>query len=144
MIQKLKSNWLVILKLTWGIRPEISKVSKICTLNGLLLTNACNFWGKEVQKGYLWWHWVMQNLKKNWLVVWKMTWGIWHIFTRALKSIKIGTLMGRFVQSRKCMSLKFTEELCVMTMKNDTKFEEELACHFKIDMTNLINFDPTT
>ena len=23
-----------------------------------------------------------------------------------------------FVQNRKCMSLKFTEELCVMTMKN--------------------------
>ena len=26
------------------------------------------------------------------------------------------------------MSLKFTEELCIMT-----KFEEELTCHFKID-----------
>ena len=33
------------------------------------------------------------------------------------------------------MSLKFTEELCVMTMKNDAKFEEELTCHFKIDTT---------
>ena len=42
------------------------------------------------------------------------------------------------------MSLKFTGELCVMTMKNDTKFEDELTCHFKIDMRNLINFDPTT
>ena len=41
------------------------------------------------------------------------------------------------------MSLKFTEELCVMTMKNDAKFEEELTC-FKIDMRNLTNFDPTT
>ena len=26
------------------------------------------------------------------------------------------------------MSLKFTEELYVMTMKNDEKFEEELTC----------------
>ena len=42
------------------------------------------------------------------------------------------------------MSLKFTEKLCVMTMKNDTKIEEELTCHFKIDMRNLTNFDPTT
>ena len=42
------------------------------------------------------------------------------------------------------MSLKFTEELCVMTMKNDAKFEEELTCHFKIDMRNLTNFDPST
>ena len=31
-----------------------------------------------------------------------------------------------------------------MTMKNDTKFEEELTCQFKIDMRNLTNFDPST
>ena len=30
-----------------------------------------------------------------------------------------------------------------MTMKNDTKIEEELICHFKIDM-NFTNFDPST
>ena len=42
------------------------------------------------------------------------------------------------------MNLKFTEELCVMTMKNNTKTEEELTCHFKIDMRNLMNFDPST
>ena len=28
-----------------------------------------------------------------------------------------------------------------MTMKNDTKFEEELTCRFEIDMRNLTNFD---
>ena len=39
------------------------------------------------------------------------------------------------------MSLKFTEELCIMTMKNDAKFEEELTCHLKIGMRNLTNFD---
>ena len=32
------------------------------------------------------------------------------------------------------MSLEFTEKLCIMTMKNDVKFEEELTCLFiKID-----------
>ena len=31
-----------------------------------------------------------------------------------------------------------------MTMKNDTKIEEELTCHFKTDMRNLTNFDPST
>ena len=41
------------------------------------------------------------------------------------------------------MSLKFTGEICVMTMKNDTKFEEELNCQFKIDNKNLTNFDPS-
>ena len=39
------------------------------------------------------------------------------------------------------MSLKFTVEFCVMTIKNDAKFEEELICQFKIDMRNLTNFD---
>ena len=52
--------------------------------------------------------------------------------------------MGSFAQSRKCMTLKLTEELCVMTMKNDTKIEEELTCRFKIDLRNFTNFDPST
>ena len=42
------------------------------------------------------------------------------------------------------MTLKFTEKLRVMTMKNDTKIEEELTFRFKIDMRNLINFHPST
>ena len=42
------------------------------------------------------------------------------------------------------MSLKFTQELCVMRMKNDAKFEEDLTCQFKIDMRNLMNFDSST
>ena len=37
------------------------------------------------------------------------------------------------------MSLKIAGELCVMTMTNDAKFEEELTCQFKIDMKNLTN-----
>ena len=57
---------------------------------------------------------------------------------------KLGLSWDPFVQNRKCMSLKFTEELCVMTMKNDTKIEEELTCRFKIDMRNLTNFEPRT
>ena len=57
---------------------------------------------------------------------------------------KLGFWWHPFVQSRKCISLKFTEELCFVTMKNDAKFEEELTCHLKIDMRNLINFDSNT
>ena len=41
------------------------------------------------------------------------------------------------------MSLKF-RVLCVMTMKNDTNFEKELTCLFKIDIKNLTNFDMNT
>ena len=42
------------------------------------------------------------------------------------------------------MRLKFTEKLCAMTMKIEAKLEEELTCHFKIDMSNLTNFDPSS
>ena len=42
------------------------------------------------------------------------------------------------------MSLKFTGELCAMTMKNDSKLEEELTCQFKIDTRNLKTLDRST
>ena len=51
-----------------------------------LMCKLCAVWPKKVQRSYLSWQWrVMQNLKKNWLVVWKITWRIWQIFTRALE-----------------------------------------------------------
>ena len=31
-----------------------------------------------------------------------------------------------------------------MTMKNNTKFGEELTCHFKVDTRSLTNFDSST
>ena len=31
-----------------------------------------------------------------------------------------------------------------MTLKSDEKFEDELTCHFKIDVRNLTNFEPST
>ena len=48
----------------------------------------------------------MQNLKKNWLLLSKMKWGIWEIFTRALEILKIGTLMGFFCPKLKMHELK--------------------------------------
>ena len=57
---------------------------------------------------------------------------------------ELGLWWDPVIQSRKLLSLKLTEELCIMTMKNDAKFEEELTCQFKIDMRNLTNFDLST
>ena len=75
--------------------------------NGVLLSKVYNFWAKKVQRSYVSWHWrVMQNLEKNWHAVWKMTWRIWQIFTRALESLKIGTLMGSFYPKLKMFQLK--------------------------------------
>ena len=49
-----------------------------------------------------------------------------------------------FVQSRRCMSYKPTEEPKVMSLKNDEKSEAESTCRFKIDIRNLTNFDLRT
>ena len=54
-----------------------------------------------------------QNLKKNGLVVWKMTWGIWQIFTRSLESVKIGTFMRSNCPKEKMFELKiYSEVMC--------------------------------
>ena len=60
------------------------------------------------------------------------------------KSQQLAYWWDPLIQSRESVSLKSTEKLCVMTMKNDAKYEEELTCHFKIDMSNLMNFDSST
>ena len=83
--------------------------------------------------------------------IWKKTdllFGKWHDkfgkFSRAhLKVSRLGFRWDTFVHSRKCMSIKFSDELFVMTMKNDTKFVEEMNCHFKTDMRNLTNLTET-
>ena len=56
----------------------------------------------------------------------------------------MGLFLGAFIQSRKCVSLKLIGELCVMRMNNDAKFEEQLTCQFKIDLSNLMNFESST
>ena len=70
-------NWNEELHEFW---PKHSKVSKICTW--FLLPKVYNFSAKKVQRFDVWWYCrLMQNLKYNWLVLSKLTWGIWQIFT---------------------------------------------------------------
>ena len=102
LVQNLKKNWSIVSKMTriwWWILTRALKSLKNLHFHWFLLCKLFNVWPKKIQRSYLSWHWrVMQNLKKKWLVVWKMTWGIWQIFTRALKRLKIETLMGSFNQ----------------------------------------------
>ena len=137
MMQNLKRNWLAASKLTKRIGQILTRALeslKNLDFNCLLLNKLYNVSIKKVQRNYVSWHWrVMKNLKKSWLVVWKMTWGIWQIFIRALESLRLW--WDPFIQSRKCVSLKFTDKLPIMTMKNFVKFDEKLTCHFYIDIT---------
>ena len=57
------------------------------------------------------------------------------------ESLKTWIFIGSFYPKQK---LQFIGELYVTTMKNDAKFEEDLTGHFKSDMRNLTNFDPST
>ena len=67
--------------------PEQSKIIKICTLIGYFCPKHTMFELKKVQTSYVWWHWrLVQNLKKNWLVLSRMTWRIWQIFIHRLKN----------------------------------------------------------
>ena len=61
-----------------------------------------------------------------------------------LKVSKLVFSWDPFVQSRKCMSYKLTEELLIMTLRNDEKSDEELTCCFKIDIRNLTKFNLRT
>ena len=86
---------------------------------------------------------VMFHNTEEWYKIWRKpdSWlAKWHEeFGKSLaensKVSKLGLWWDPLSQSRKCMSLKFTEELCIMTMKNDAKFEEKLTCCFKIETT---------
>ena len=89
--------------------PEHLKASKTFTLMG-------SFWAKCILflRSYLWWHWrVMENLKKNWLVIWKMAWEIWQSFTRALESVRTRTVMESFCPKWKIYELNiYTGIMC--------------------------------
>ena len=83
--KKLKKNrffWI------WWILIWALKRLKKLHFDWSLLCKVYNVWHEKVLRRYISWHWrVMQNLKKNWLVVWKITWGNWEIFIETLESV---------------------------------------------------------
>ena len=108
------------------------------------MTKEYNVWSKKVQRDYI--HDASEG------EIWRKSdlwFGKWHeefgkLSPEHTKVSKLGLLLGPFIQSRKCMSLNFTGDLCVIRMKNDAKFEEDLTRQFKIDIRNLTNFDLST
>ena len=85
------------------------------------------------------WQWsMMENLKRNWLVFSKLTWGIWQILTRAFKRWDL------FIQSRKRANLKFTEELCIMKNGEWWKIKRGIDLLIHNWHNSLTNIDPST
>ena len=92
-------------------------------VNELLLSKVYIVWAKKVQRNNLSWHWrVMQNWKKNWLAAWKMTWGILQVFTGALESVKLGTLIRSLQWSCVSWQWRETQKVTKMTQKTDLSF----------------------
>ena len=76
------------------------------------------------------WRGVIFHDTGRWCKVWRkadLWFGKWHeeyekFSPEQLKVSKLGLWWDPLIQSRKSISLKFTEELSFMTLKNDTKF----------------------
>ena len=125
--------------------PEHLIVSKIFTLMGSFWANYILFELKKYREVIF--HGTEERCK-----IWRKTdlwFEKWHeefgkFSPEHSKVSNLELWWDPYVLSRKCMSLNFSGELCVVTMKNNTKIEEELTCGFKINMRNLTNFDPST
>ena len=76
------------------LSPEYLKVSKLGLWLSFLIQSR-NFMSLKFKGSYLSWQWrMMPDWRRNWLVVSKLTWRIWQILTRALKSLKNVHLHG--------------------------------------------------
>ena len=76
VVKNVKKNRFLVSKVTriWLILIRAIKSLKNLHFDWSILCEVYNVWPKEVQRGYILWHWkVMQNLKKNGLVVLNIT-----------------------------------------------------------------------
>ena len=78
----------------------------------------------------------LQNLKRNWLVNSKLTWGIWQILTRALENPK-NVDFNRLLLTRVCNAWpkQSIEELRLMALKLMQNLKETGLCFVKFSFT---------
>ena len=114
--------------------PEHLGKSKNWDFDGILLSKVENLWAQNLQGKFVSWQWRMiQNLKRNWLVSSKLTWGIWQILTRALENPK-NLHFNRLLLTKVCnaWAKKSIEELCLMALKLMQNLKETGLCFLKI------------
>ena len=138
MKQNLKRNCLVTSKGTsenWHFLTWTLENLKLCTLMGC-------FWPKCIILELKHYRGVMFDGFEYWCKICKKTYLCFQKWHEQFRKFSPG--QARNSKNWDFMSLELTGELCVMTMKKDTKFKEEFTCQFKIDMKNLTNFDLNT
>ena len=142
-LKNLKENWSVVSKMTriWWILIQTLKSSRNVHFDMFFPV----MFDRKKSSG------VIFHDTREWCKIWRKT---DFCFKKSqekfekfspehLKISKLELWWDSFVQSWKCMSLRFTGKLCVMRMKNGPKIEE-LISQFKTDMNNLTNFDSST
>ena len=108
--------------------------------HGILLSKVENAWASTYRG-------VMCNDTDEWWKIWReidLLFQNWHkefdeFWFENLKVSKIYTLIRCFWPKYIMFELKSTQELCLMVLNIDAKFEGKLTCAFKNDMRNLAN-----
>ena len=131
---KFKENWLLLHKCMEEFEkfsPEHLKVSKL----GLWWTffiRSRKFMSLKFTGRYLSWQWrMMQNWRRNWLVVSKLKLRIWQILTGALKNIKAFLFNGLFlIKVYNVWAKKVRRSYTWWHWRFNAKFEGPLICAF--------------
>ena len=98
----------------------------------VLLSKVEHVWVWNLQRSYVSWEWrMMQNLKRNWLANSKFTWLIWWILSHALENLK-NLNFDELLLTKACnvWAKISTDELLLIALQIDDKFEEKLTCTF--------------
>ena len=77
-----------------------------------------------------------------WLAKWHKEFG--YFSCEQSKVRKFALWLDPFVQSTRIFRWKSIEELCLMTLKNEAKFEEKLILSSTNDMRKLVNFNASS
>ena len=128
-----------------NFRHSSFRLSPNVYFDRLLLLKVYKISAKKVQRSCVSWHWrLMQNLKKNWFVVSKMT-RIWLSLNRALKSLtNLHFYLLLLCKVFNFWPKKSSVELSFMRLNSDPKFEEKLTCGLENDMRNMASFHRST
>ena len=124
---------------------EHSKASRICALVRSFCTKYIMLELRKYRR-------VMFHDTEEWCKIWRKTdlcfgkwhWGIWQIFTEALESLKIGTLIGSFYPKTKMYEPKIYRGVMYHDYEKWFKIWRGIDLSFQNWHHNLMNFDPST
>ena len=109
----------------------------------VLLSKIENVRALDLKGSYVSWQWrIMQNLKRNWLISLKLTWGICWILTQALQNLKNLHSNGLFFTKVYNFWAKEVQGVMFYGTEYWCKFWGKTA--FKHDMRNLAIFQQST